>query len=106
MVTGLAADDHRGMLPRLLRRTGLDMAYLTLALLTSILAFAVWMTAVSVTLSLAVFVIGIPVALGAAYVMRWTAELDRRNATLVFGRPVRGRYRSHVSGGVVRRVRV
>ena len=82
------------------------MAYLTVALLTSILALAVWVTAVSVTLSLAVFIIGIPVALGAAYVMRWTAELDRRNATLVFGRPVRGRYRHHVSGGVLRRVRV
>jgi hypothetical protein len=27
--------------------------------------------------------------------MRWTAELDRRNAALVFGRPVRGRYRPH-----------
>lgn len=71
------------------------MAYLTLALLTSILAFAVWVTALSVTLSLAVFVIGIPIALGAAYVMRWTAELDRQNAALVFGRPVRGRYRDH-----------
>ena len=71
------------------------MAYLTLALLTSVLAFAVWVAALSVTLSLAVFVVGIPVALGAAYVMRWTAELDRRNAALVFGRPVRGRYRDH-----------
>ncbi len=71
------------------------MAYLTLALLTSILAFAVWVTALSVTLSLAVFVVGIPIALGAAYVMRWTAELDRQNAALVFGRPVRGRYRDH-----------
>ena len=27
--------------------------------------------------------------------MRWTAELDRLNAALVFGRPVRGAYRSH-----------
>ncbi len=81
------------------------MAYLTGALLTSILAFAVWVTAVSMTLSLAVFIIGIPVALGAAYVMRWTAELDRRNATLVFGRPVRGRYRDHRRASFLGRVR-
>ncbi len=33
--------------------------------------------------------------IGSAYVMRWTAELDRQNAALVFGRPVRGHYRSH-----------
>jgi len=81
------------------------MAYLTVALLTSILAFAVWVTAVSMALSLAVFIIGIPVALGAAYVMRWTAELDRRNATLVFGRPVRGRYRDHRRASFLGRVR-
>jgi hypothetical protein len=93
------------MLHRLLRRTGLDLAYLTGALLTSILALAVWVTAVSVTLSLAVFVIGIPVALGAAYMMRWTADLDRRNATLVFGRPVRGRYRDHRRASFLGRVR-
>lgn len=94
MVARAGGGDHRGMFPDL-RRTGLDLAYLTLALLTSIVAFAVWVTALSVTLSLAVFVVGIPVALGAAYVMRWTAELDRQNAALVFGRPVRGRYRDH-----------
>jgi hypothetical protein len=105
MVARARRGDHRSMVP-VLRRSGLDLAYLTLALLTSVLAFAVWVAALSVTLSLAVFIIGIPVALGAAYVMRWTAELDRRNAALVFGRPVRGRYRSHVSGGVLRRVRV
>jgi hypothetical protein len=104
MVARAAPEDHRGMLPDL-RRTGLDVAYLTLALLTSILAFAVWVTALSVTLSLAVFVVGIPVALGAAYVMRWTAELDRQNAALVFGRPVRGRYRDHRRATFLGRVR-
>jgi hypothetical protein len=80
-----------------LRRAGLDLAYLTLALFTSVLALAVWVTAVSLSLSLALFVVGIPVAFGAAYAMRWTADLDRHNAALVFGRPVHGRYRSHGS---------
>jgi hypothetical protein len=92
MVARAAPEDHRGMLPDL-RRTGLDVAYLTLALLTSILAFAVWVTALSVTLSLAVFVVGIPV------------ELDRQNAALVFGRPVRGRYRDHRRATFLGRVR-
>ena len=82
------------MLPSL-RRIGLDTAYLTIGLATSVLAFAVWVTAVTVTLSLAVFVIGLPVMIGAAFVMRWTAELDRQNAALVFGRPVGARYRDH-----------
>src|SRR5262245_16207189 len=79
----------------ILARAGRDTAYLTLGLLTSIVAFAVWVVALSVSLSFAILVIGLPVALGAAFVMRWTAELDRLNAALVFGRPVRGVYRNH-----------
>ena len=75
-------------------RTARDIAYLSLGLLTSIVAFAVWIAALSLSLSLAILIVGLPVIIGSAYVMRWTAELDRRNAALVFGRPVRGRYRS------------
>ena len=92
------------MLP-VLRRTSLDFAYLTLSLLTSIVALAVWITALSVSLSLAIFVIGLPVVIGAAFVMRWTVELDRRNAALVFGRPVRGNYRDHRAQGIVARLK-
>src|SRR5262249_31441841 len=33
--------------------------------------------------------------IGSAFLFRWTAELDRQNAALVFGRPVRGHYRNH-----------
>jgi hypothetical protein len=77
------------------RRTALDAAYLTLGLATSVVAFAVWVAALTLSLTLAILIIGLPVIVGAAYVMRWTAELDRRNAALVFGRPVRGVYRSH-----------
>ena len=36
--------------------------------------------------------------------MRWTAELDRRNAALVFGRPVRGAYRGPRGGSLLGRV--
>src|SRR3954447_15523973 len=76
-------------------RTARDAAYLTLGLLTSLLAFGVWVTALTLSLTLAILIVGIPVIIGSAYVMRWTAELDRQNAALVFGRPVRGHYRSH-----------
>ena len=91
------------MLPSL-RRTVLDAAYLSIGLLTSIVALAVWITAVSVSLSLAVFIVGLPVIVGAAYVMRWTAELDRRNAALVFGRPVRAHYTAHSEASFLGRV--
>jgi signal transduction histidine kinase len=48
-----------------------------------------------VTVSLLVFIVGLPLFLLSAIAFRWTAELDRRNAALVLGRPLRGRYRDH-----------
>ena len=57
-------------------RTARDLAYLSLGLRTSVVAFAVWITALSLSLTLAVLIIGLPVIIGSAYVMRWTAELD------------------------------
>jgi signal transduction histidine kinase len=86
-----------------LSRAGLDLAYLTIGGATAVLAFCVWVTAVSVTLSLLVFVIGLPVFLLAALVFRWTAELDRRNAALALGAPLRGSYDDH-SGGFFTRL--
>ena len=91
------------MLPAL-DRTARDAAYLTLGLLTSVLAFGVWVAALTLSLTLAVLIVGIPVIIGSAYVMRWTAELDRQNAALVFGRPVRGAYRSYGGGSIGTRV--
>jgi hypothetical protein len=85
-------------------RTARDITYLVLGLLTSVLAFGVWVTALTLSLTLAILIIGIPVIIGSAYVMRWTAELDRQNAALVFGRPVRGHYRSHRGGSIGSRV--
>ena len=87
-----------------LTRIARDTAYLLLGLLTSIIALTVWIAAVSLSLSLAILIIGLPVVIGSAYVIRWTAELDRLNAALVFGRPVRGAYRSHRSGSFLGRV--
>jgi hypothetical protein len=92
------------MLVPALDRTARDAAYLTLGLLTSVLAFCVWVAALTVSLTLAIFIVGIPVIIGSAYALRWTAELDRQNAALVFGRPVRGHYRSHRGHSLVARV--
>jgi signal transduction histidine kinase len=71
-----------------------ESGYLGIGLLTSTLATCVWTIGVSLSLSLAILVIGLPVIVGAAIVFRWTAELDRRNAAWFLGRPVRARYRA------------
>ncbi|MEY2514981.1 MAG: hypothetical protein QOJ89_2339, partial [bacterium] len=76
-----------------LTRAARETAYLTIGLLTSSLAFCVWVTGVTLSLSLIVFVVGLPVAAGTAIAFRWTAELDRRNAAWLLRRPVRARYR-------------
>jgi putative sensor protein len=79
----------------ILVRSGREAAYLTAGLLTSILAFTVWISCVTLSLSLAVFIIGLPIMLASAYVFRWTADLDRRSVSLFLGRRVRGRYQDH-----------
>jgi hypothetical protein len=84
-----------GDMNAILVRSGREAAYLTAGLLTSILAFTVWISCVTLSLSLAVFIIGLPVMLASAYVFRWTAELDRRSVSLLLGRRVRGRYQDH-----------
>src|SRR5689334_2645619 len=103
MAGGAARPDAMGMLPSL-NRTARDTAYLTCTLLTSVAAFVVWVTALTLSLTFGILIIGLPVVLGSVYVMRWTAELDRQNAALVFGRPVRGHYRSHGATGLFARV--
>jgi signal transduction histidine kinase len=75
-----------------------DTGYLGLGLLTSTLAGCVWVTGLSLSLSLIVLVVGLPVAVGSALVFRWTAELDRRNAAWFHRRPVRARYRDPGKG--------
>src|SRR5262245_42512607 len=79
----------------ILVRSGREAAYLTASLVTSIIAMTVWITMVTLSLSLAVFIIGLPIMLASAYVFRWTADLDRRTVSLFLGRRVRGRYQDH-----------
>jgi hypothetical protein len=89
----------------LLSRAGRDTAYLTLGLLTSILAFGVWVAGVTASVTLAVFVVGLPIILLSAIAFRWTVELDRRNAALVRGSSLSARYRDHRGQGFFARLR-
>jgi len=84
----------RGALAQASRDTG----YLTIGLLTSALALAVWITGLSLSLSLVILIVGLPIVIASAYAFRWTAELDRRNAAWLLGRPVRGTYRGSGQG--------
>jgi signal transduction histidine kinase len=95
----------RARLANLVARAGLDLGYLTIGLATAVVGFVVWVTALSVTLSLLVFIVGLPLFLLSAIAIRWTAELDRRNAALALGRPLRGRYRDHGGEGFFARLR-
>ena len=76
-----------------LARAARDTAYLTIGLATSVIAFAVVVAGLIASASTAVFIVGLPIVLVTAMAFRWTAELDRRNAALVLGRRLRGRYR-------------
>ena len=94
MVAARPAPEAVGM-NAILVRSGREAAYLTAGLFTSILAFTVWICCVTLSLSLAVFIIGLPIMLASAYVFRWTAEIDRQSVSLFLGRQVRGRYQDH-----------
>jgi signal transduction histidine kinase len=84
-----------GRLAGLARRAGRDLAYLSIGGITAVIAFCVALSAVITTVTLLVFIIGLPVFLLSAIAFRWTAELDRRNAGILLGRPLRAVYRDH-----------
>jgi signal transduction histidine kinase len=88
-----AAPGGRRSLRRILRRAGIDALYLTIGLATSVVAFWVALAGVIASVVTAVFIVGLPVILVSAMAFRWVADLDRRNAALVLGRQLQGRYR-------------
>ncbi|MGE0067406.1 MAG: sensor histidine kinase [Solirubrobacterales bacterium] len=87
------------------RRVGIDLAYLGAILATSVLAFCVWVTALSLTLSLLVFVVGAFVWLGSVYVFRWTTWLDRKLAGWSRTEPIAAVYRQPRAAGVIEQLR-
>jgi Putative sensor len=102
--TTFAAPPRTGRAASVARRAALDLTYLLVALLTSVVAFVVWVTGVSLSLSLSLFVVGLPVMLVSAWAFRWTADLDRRNAALATGHALRGTYRDHSGEPLLRRI--
>jgi len=82
-------------------RAGRDLLYVGGVLATSVLAFCVWVTCLSTTLSLLVFVVGVFVWLGSAYLFRWTTWLDRRLAGWARGEPIAAVYRRPLEPGVL-----
>jgi signal transduction histidine kinase len=76
-----------------LRRFGADAAYLALGLLSGTVAFGVWIAGVTVSLSLGLLIVGLPVVLATLAVFRALAELERRRAALVLGAPIASVYR-------------
>lgn len=79
----------RGMLDTIWR----DIVYLLGAFTMSIIGFIVWVTGLSVTVSLLVLIVGVFVWLGTAYAFRWTTALDRGLAGWRRGQPIMAVYR-------------
>jgi signal transduction histidine kinase len=81
-----------------------DLGYQLLAMPATILALMMVTTGVSVALSCAVLIIGLPVVLGVFAAFRLNAELERRRAALALRAPIREAYRP-TGGGLLRRLR-
>ena len=76
-----------------LHRMGADGLYVLTGLATSIVAFTVWITGLTLSLTFGLLIVGFPVVLGTFAVFRWLADLERRRAALVLGEPLISNYR-------------
>jgi Putative sensor len=89
-----------------LSSAGRDLAYVLVMLCFSVLDFVVWVTGVTVTGSLLVFIVGLPVWLATAYGFAYAAGLDRRVAGWYLSTPILGVYRKAPGRGFLARLRV
>jgi signal transduction histidine kinase len=78
-----------------LRRFGAEAAYLALGLLSGALAFGVWIAGVTLSITFALLIVGLPVVLATFALFRLLAELERKRAALVLGAPIPSAYRAH-----------
>jgi signal transduction histidine kinase len=74
-------------------RGGRDLLYLAAVGAWSVVSFCVWVTCLSVTVSLLIFVIGVFCWLGSVYLFRWTTWVDRRLVGWARGQSVASVYR-------------
>ena len=82
----------------ILRTFWRDLAYQISGLPASILAFTVIVTGLSVFVSFAILIVGLPVALGCFAVFRWNARLERKRTGWALGRPIPEAYRPRTGG--------
>ena len=90
-----------------LRRLGADALYLLLGLVMSIVVFTVWITGVTLSLSLGLLIIGFPVVILTFACFRWLADIERWRAGLVLGERIPSAYRpAPADGRIVSRLKV
>jgi signal transduction histidine kinase len=92
-MTATAASAPARRVSATLARWGRDLLFHLAGLATSIVGFTLWVTGVSVTLSLAITVVGLLSALAFFWAFRWFARLERHRAAIVLGAPIPERYR-------------
>ena len=80
-----------------------DLIYVVAALQWGAIALAVWITGLTVSLTLSITYVGLPLLLLSFAVFRWMCEVERRRAAWVLGKPVKAHYRPLGSGAYHRR---
>jgi signal transduction histidine kinase len=75
-----------------------DLAFHAAGLPASVLGFTLWVTGVSVSLSLAITVLGLIATLASFYAFRWFARLERHRAAIVLRAPIPEHYRRPARG--------
>jgi signal transduction histidine kinase len=93
MATFATASPAASMALARVRRFGFEALYLASGLLVSMEAFLIWVTGVTLSLTFALMIIGLPLALGMFAVFRWVCDLERRRAALVLGAAIPQNYR-------------
>jgi len=94
-----------GRVKRLGRRIGVDLAYLAAIFVTSVVGFCVWVSALSATVSLLVFVVGVFLWYASTYLFRWTTWVDRKLAGWARGEQIAAVYQRPDSDGMIDRLR-
>jgi signal transduction histidine kinase len=82
-----------------LRQIGADALYLLVGLVSSVVAFTVWICGVTLSLTLGLLIVGFPIVLATFWCFRLLADFERKRAALVFGAPIASAYRPAPADG-------
>jgi signal transduction histidine kinase len=75
------------------RRLGNEALYLLTGSIAAAVAFCVWVTGITLSLTLGLLIIGFPIVLLTFMTFRLLADVERRRAALVLGEPLMADYR-------------